>query len=76
MRRLDGVGQALLGGVGAGVFGSIEEGVAAMVHPCGQLDPDPVRHRLYGELYEAYVRAYQGLDQSGTFAALAALQRR
>ena len=71
-----GLGSALLGGVGAGVFGSIEEGVAAMVHPCGQLDPDPVRHRLYGELYEAYVRAYQGLDQSGTFAALAALQRR
>jgi hypothetical protein len=31
---------------------------------------------LYGELYTAYVRAYQGLDQSGTFAALAELQRR
>ncbi len=71
-----GLGSALLGGVGAGVFHSIEEGVAAMVHPCGQLEPDPDRHRLYNELYEAYVRAYQGLDQSGTFAALAALQGR
>ncbi len=71
-----GLGSALLGGVGAGVFGSIEEGVAAMVHPSGQLDPDPGRHRLYSELYAAYVRAYQGLDQSGTFAALAELQRR
>jgi xylulokinase len=70
-----GLGGALLGGVGAGVFGSIAEGVAAMVQPRGQVDPDPGRHRLYGELYEAYVRAYQGLAQSGTFAALADLQR-
>jgi xylulokinase len=70
-----GLGGALLGGVGAGVFGSIAEGVAAMVQPRGQVDPDPGRHRLYGELYEAYVRAYDGLAQSGTFAALAELQR-
>lgn len=70
-----GLGGALLGGVGAGVFSSIAEGVAAMVHPRDQIAPDPARHRLYSELYAAYVRAYQGLAHSGTFAALAELQR-
>lgn len=68
-----GLGSALLGGVGAGVFQSIEEGVAAMVKPSGLIEPDPRRHELYTNLYEAYVKAYEGLDQSGTFAALARL---
>ena len=70
-----GLGGALLGGVGAGVFASIAEGVAAMVRPRSLVEPDPIRHRLYGELYDAYLRAYQGLVHSGTFAALAELQR-
>lgn len=70
-----GLGAALLGGVGAGVFASIEEGVAAMVHPAGSLEPDAKRHQRYSELYQAYVRAYQGLQESGTFKALAEFQR-
>lgn len=69
-----GLGAALLGGVGAGVFGSIEEGVEAMVHVAGQIEPDPARHQLYEELYAAYVKAYEGLHSSGAFAALAGIQ--
>jgi xylulokinase len=69
-----GLGSALLGGVGAGVFRSIEEGVEAMVHLAGQIEPDPERHQVYEELYAAYARAYEGLQASGTFAALAKMQ--
>lgn len=70
-----GLGAALLGGVGAGLFASIEEGVGAMVKPAALVEPSPGRHQLYSELYEAYVRAYHGLQESGTFAALSQLQK-
>jgi xylulokinase len=69
------LGSALLGGVGAGLFSSIEEGVAAMVHPSGALEPDPARHRLYNELYQAFVKAYEGLHASGAFTDAANFQR-
>ncbi len=69
-----GLGSALLGGVGAGVFDSIEQGVAAMVRPRATLEPDPSRQRRYDDLYEAYAAAYQGLQDSGAFGALARLQ--
>ena len=69
-----GLGAALLGGLGAGVFASIEEGVAAMVHVADRVDPDPQRHRRYEELYRAYVQTYEGLTGSGAFDSLARIQ--
>jgi len=69
-----GLGSSLLGGVGAGVFRSIEEGVEAMVHVSGQIEPDPGCHACYERMYEAYVKAYEGLADSGTFGALARIQ--
>ncbi|NQT38887.1 MAG: hypothetical protein HQ581_15430 [Planctomycetes bacterium] len=69
-----GLGAALLGGVGAGVFGSIPEGVEAMVQVAGRIDPDPQRHRRYEDLYRAYVQAYEGLNNSGAFDTLARIQ--
>jgi xylulokinase len=70
-----GLGSALLGGVGASVFRSIEEGIDALVHPRRTIEPDPSRRALYDELYAAYVKAYEGLHHGGAFAAVAALQR-
>lgn len=70
-----GLGAALLGGVGAGVFTSIEEGVAAMVRTAAVVEPDCRRRERYSDLYRAYVLAYEGLQYSGAFAALARLQR-
>jgi len=69
------LGAALLGGVGAGVFRSIDEGVEAMVHVADRLDPDPARHALYEELYGAFVAAYEGLA-AGAFDRLAKIQAR
>jgi xylulokinase len=68
------LGAALLGGVGAGLFASIEEGVDAMVHVADRIEPDPERHERYEELYRAYVQTYEGLSSSGAFDALARIQ--
>jgi len=69
-----GLGAALLGGLGAGVFASIEEGVAAMVHVADRIEPDQERHQRYEELYRAYVQTYEGLNNSGAFDSLARFQ--
>ncbi len=71
-----GLGAALLGGVGAGVFASIEEGVEAMVNVTGQVEPDPANHKVYDDMYQAYVMAYEGLSNCGAFARLAEIQAR
>lgn len=70
------LGAALLGGVGAGIFNSIQEGVAAMVKVAGEVEPNLANHQVYEEMYAAYVKAYQGLHESGAFEALAQIQTR
>lgn len=68
------LGAALLGGVGAGVFNSIEEGVDTLVEVTGQVEPDLENHKVYEEMYQAYVMAYEGLTKSGAFDQLAKVQ--
>jgi hypothetical protein len=47
-----------------------------MVQVDAEIQPDPARHRLYTDLYAAYVKAYDGLAGKGAFDALASLQLR
>jgi xylulokinase len=68
------LGAAILGGVGAGVFGSIKEGVDAMVEVTGKVEPNMANHRIYEEMYQAYAKAYEGLSTSGAFDQLAKIQ--
>jgi xylulokinase len=68
------LGAAILAGVGAGLFSSVSEGVEAMVHVHELIEPDPARHRVYTDLYGAYVKAYDGLAAGGAFEALSAMQ--
>lgn len=68
------LGAALLGGVGAGVFNSIEEGVNQMVKVTGEVEPNLENHKVYEELYQAYVKVYDGLTSTGAFDKLATLQ--
>ena len=67
------LGAAILGGVGAGVFDSIQEGVDAMVHVETEIEPIVENHEIYQGLYSAYVEANQALSQK-TFENLAAIQ--
>jgi xylulokinase len=69
------LGAAILGGVGAAVFSSIEEGADAMVRLDERFEPIPENVETYAQLYDAYCRGYEGLDRSGVFAALADLQK-
>jgi len=68
------LGAAILGGVGAGVFSSIEEGVDTLVEVTGEVEPNMENHAVYEEMYEAYAKAYEGLASSGTFDKLAEIQ--
>ena len=55
------LGAAILGGVGAGVFSSIEEGIDTMVDVTQTIDPEPSRVPVYQSLYDAYASAYGAL---------------
>ena len=50
-----------LGGVGAGLFASIEEGIDTMVDVTQTIDPEPSQMPLYQSLYEAYTSIYGAL---------------
>jgi xylulokinase len=67
------LGAALLGGVGAGFFAGIDEGVAAMVKVARTIEPDPRCQAHYTELRSVYGAAYESLAAS-VFGRLARLQ--
>jgi xylulokinase len=68
------LGGAILGGVGAGVFPSIEAGADAMVRLDERFEPIPRNVETYAGLYDAYCRAYEALEGGGVFATLAGMQ--
>lgn len=70
------LGAALLGGVGIGVFSSIEEAVEAMVHPDRSIEPDQRNQQLYNELYELFVLTYKTLANNSIYEKLVAIQDR
>jgi sugar (pentulose or hexulose) kinase len=58
-----------LGGVGARLFSSIEEGIDTMVDVTQTIDPEPSQVPMYQALYGAYASAYGALAPS-VFAQL------
>lgn len=68
------LGAAILGGVGAGIFSSIEDGADAMVALEKRYEPNMENHKVYNKLYEAYCNAYEGLEEKKVFETLAELQ--
>jgi xylulokinase len=48
------LGAAILAGTGTGAFGSLDEGVGAMVRLGERLEPNPARVRVYKERFEGY----------------------
>ncbi|MDQ0395333.1 FGGY-family carbohydrate kinase [Labrys monachus] len=55
------LGAAILAGVGAGHFASIDEGMAAMVRPGRRIEPRPRESALYDDLYRRYAQLYPAL---------------
>jgi xylulokinase len=64
------LGAAILGGYGAGVFGSMKEGVEAMVSKVKRYTPIPENSKRYGELFELFKIAYASLADSGFYKGL------
>jgi len=56
-----GFGGAILAGVAAGVYASVEDAVKNLVHPMDAERPDESRVALYGEKYETYRKLYPAL---------------
>jgi xylulokinase len=54
-------GAALLGGVAAGAFSSVEEAADALVHVSARTAPDPVSAARYREIHAAYRGIYADL---------------
>lgn len=55
------LGCAVLCGVGAGHFATIDDGIAAMVHPGRLIEPRPREQALYADLFERYSALYPAL---------------
>ena len=66
------LGSAILGGVGAGVFSSIAEGVDSMVNVVSEIEPNLENHKIYSEMHNAFNQAYEDLEKN-TFNLLASL---
>lgn len=56
-------GVALLAGVGAGLYRSVEEACDAAIRTVSITEPDPQRHEVYGEYYQIYRSLYQSLKE-------------
>jgi xylulokinase len=64
-------GAALLGGCSAGVFDSVAQACAALVHPTARLVPEPVTRDKYAAVHHSYRQLYDALR--APFATLQAL---
>ncbi|MEM1428699.1 MAG: FGGY family carbohydrate kinase [Pseudomonadota bacterium] len=56
-------GSAVLAAHGAGHFTTIDEGIAAMVHPGRVIDPIPENVARYEEIYQKYLSLYPAAKQ-------------
>ena len=65
------MGAAILAGVGAGIYDSVESACAAMIRTNEGISPDPAEAEEYEKFYTVYRALYQHLKQD--FAELAAL---
>jgi len=68
------LGAAILGGVGAGVFTSIEEGIDKMVRIEVQYEPNQKNHEVYNEIYDLYRDLYHAVADAGIYKQIAAFQ--
>ena len=59
------LGGAILAATGAGLFDSVPEAAAAMVHETDTIEPDPDTHEEYQFYVDAYAETYPALRAAG-----------
>ncbi|MGQ9615367.1 MAG: FGGY-family carbohydrate kinase [Spirochaetota bacterium] len=70
------LGAAILGGVGCGIFNSVEEGVKEMVHPLDKIEPETKNSSFYYEEYEIFKKSFEVLVDNKVFEYIAKFQRK
>jgi xylulokinase len=63
LKEQAGVGAALLAGVGAGVYASLPEACAQVVHYGPVTEPDATNQSRYNELYDRFLQLYPRLKE-------------
>lgn len=71
-----GLGAAILGATGCGIFASVAQGVERMVHPRDAIEPDAGNHRIYRELQGIFADAVNALIDGGIYERLTRFQAR
>jgi xylulokinase len=69
-------GAAILGGVGTGVFTSIEEAVQSLVKTNLIIEPNTRRHELYSELFGIFKDTFYALREKKVYERLSQIQDR
>ncbi len=64
------LGAAILGAVGAGVYGTIEEAVEQMVHPKRTIEPNGANTQMYTDLFECFRDTFLALRDAGIYGKL------
>ena len=70
------IGCAIIGAVGAGLYGDIPEATQQFVRIDRRYEPDNKNMQRYEELYGIYDMLYRGIEASGAFDAIAEYQNR
>ncbi len=70
------LGATILGAVGAGVFGSVEEAVEHMVHPYDSIEPNTANHSLYEDVFGVFKETFLALRNAGVYDKIAAVQNK
>ncbi|QAT50284.1 hypothetical protein EQM14_11225 [Caproiciproducens sp. NJN-50] len=67
------VGAAVLGATGAGIFGSLSEGVENMVHITGKVEPVMKNHEIYTDCFGVYKNAFTAWKDAKIYDKLSAV---
>ena len=70
------LGAAILGATGAGVFGSLEEAVDAMVHTRETVYPNEENHTLYTDLYGIFKESFEAWKDAGIYDKLDTISKK
>ena len=70
------VGAAVLGAAGAGIFNSIEEGIEAMVHTGGMIEPNMANHAIYNDCFGVFKDAFFALRDAKIYDKLGEVVRK
>jgi xylulokinase len=69
------VGAAILGGVGAGVFSDVPEGVGKLVNFVETIQPIEENVKTYNDIYDVYSKTYLSLRDGGVFSGISEMKK-